>query len=58
MSKRVVVVGGGPAGMMAAITAAVSGAHVTLLEPNERLGKTLNITGKGQPGLPGERPGF
>ena len=39
MSKRVVVVGGGPAGMMAAITAAESGAQVTLLEPNERLGK-------------------
>ena len=48
MSKRVVVVGGGPAGMMAAITAAESGAHVTLLEPNERLGKKLNITGKGR----------
>ena len=48
MSKRVVVVGGGPAGMMAAITAAESGAQVTLLEPNERLGKKLNITGKGR----------
>ena len=45
MSKRVVVVGGGPAGMMAAITAAESGVQVTLLEPNERLGKKLNITG-------------
>ena len=48
MSKRVVVVGGGPAGMMAAITAAESGVQVTLLEPNERLGKKLNITGKGR----------
>lgn len=48
MSKTVVVVGGGPAGMMAAITAAEHGAKVTLLEPNERLGKKLNITGKGR----------
>jgi len=48
MSKRVVVIGGGAAGMMAAITAAEQGAVVTLLEPNERLGKKLNITGKGR----------
>ncbi len=34
--------------MMAAITAAEQGAAVTLLEPNERLGKKLNITGKGR----------
>ena len=46
MSKRITVVGGGAAGMMAAITAAEEGAQVTLLEPNERLGKKLNITGK------------
>lgn len=48
MSKRIVVVGGGPAGMMAAICAAEQGSAVTLLEPNERLGKKLNITGKGR----------
>ena len=48
MSKHVVVVGGGAAGMMAAIAAAERGAAVTLLEPNERLGKKLNITGKGR----------
>jgi len=48
MSKRVVVVGGGAAGMMAAISAAERGGAVTLLEPNERLGKKLNITGKGR----------
>lgn len=34
--------------MMAAISAADAGATVTLLEPNERLGKKLNITGKGR----------
>ena len=45
---KIVVIGGGAAGMMAAITAAESGANVTLLEPNERLGKKLNITGKGR----------
>ena len=43
-----VVVGGGAAGMMAAITAAEQSVPVTLLEPNERLGKKLNITGKGR----------
>ena len=48
MSKRVLVIGGGAAGMMAAISAAETGAEVTLLEPNERLGKKLNITGKGR----------
>ena len=48
MSKKIVVVGGGAAGMMAAICAAEQGAEVTLLEPNERLGKKLNITGKGR----------
>ena len=35
MSKSITVVGGGPAGMMAAITAAEHGAKVTLLEPND-----------------------
>jgi len=48
MSKEVVVIGGGAAGMMAAISAAEREASVTLLEPNERLGKKLNITGKGR----------
>ncbi len=48
MSEKIVVLGGGAAGMMAAITAAEQGAAVTLLEPNERLGKKLNITGKGR----------
>ena len=48
MSKRILVVGGGAAGMMAAITAAEQGASVTLFEPNERLGKKVNITGKGR----------
>ncbi len=48
MSREVLVIGGGAAGMMAAIAAAERGASVTLLEPNERLGKKLNITGKGR----------
>ena len=48
MTHDVIVVGGGPAGMMAAIAAAENGARVCLLEPNERLGKKLNITGKGR----------
>ena len=48
MKPDVIVIGGGPAGMMAAVSAAEEGASVRLLEPNERLGKKLNITGKGR----------
>ena len=43
-----IVIGGGPAGMFAAITAAEKGSRVLLLERNERLGKKLLITGKGR----------
>ena len=43
-----IVIGGGAAGMMAAITAARSGSRVLLLERNGRLGKKLLITGKGR----------
>lgn len=46
--KNVIIVGGGAAGMMAAIQAARSGARVTLYEKNDRLGKKLFITGKGR----------
>lgn len=45
---HVIVVGGGAAGMMAAIAAAQAGVRVTLLERNEKLGKKLFITGKGR----------
>jgi predicted Rossmann fold flavoprotein len=44
----VIVVGGGPAGMMAAGTAASKGAKVLLIEKNETLGKKLLITGGGR----------
>jgi len=44
----VLVIGGGAAGMMAAIFAARTGADVTLLEHNEKLGKKIYITGKGR----------
>lgn len=46
--KQIVVVGGGPAGMMAALTAAGQGASVTLVERNRTLGRKLRITGKGR----------
>ena len=46
--KSVIVIGGGAAGMMAAIGAAREGASVTLLEKNEKLGKKIYITGKGR----------
>lgn len=48
MNIDVIVIGGGPAGMYAAITAAKQGNRVTLLESNDRLGKKLLITGKGR----------
>ena len=44
----VTVIGGGPGGMMAAISAAQNGASVTLIEKNNDLGKKLRITGKGR----------
>ena len=44
----VVVIGGGAAGMMAALYALRGGASVTLLERNEKLGKKIYITGKGR----------
>jgi len=43
-----VIIGGGPAGMFAAITAARAGQRVLLLEKNPQLGKKLLITGKGR----------
>ena len=45
---KVIVIGGGPAGMMAAITAAESGDKVILIEKMESLGRKLLITGKGR----------
>lgn len=45
---KVLIIGGGPAGMLAAISAKEEGYEVTLLEKNNRLGKKLSITGKGR----------
>lgn len=45
---KVVVIGGGPAGMLAAYSAAKQGNQVTLLEKNNSLGRKLLITGKGR----------
>ena len=48
MASQIIVVGGGPAGMFSAITAARCGCKVRLIEKNDRLGKKLAITGKGR----------
>lgn len=45
---KTIIIGGGPAGMIAAISAADSGSDVILFEKNEKLGKKLFITGKGR----------
>ena len=45
---RIAVIGGGAAGMMAAGTAILNGADVTIFESTDRLGKKLAITGKGR----------
>lgn len=47
-STELVVIGGGPAGMMCAYQAASRGVKVVLLEPNDKLGRKLRITGKGR----------
>lgn len=46
--KRTVVIGGGAAGLMAAVTAAKNGSKVSVIEKNERCGRKLMITGKGR----------
>ena len=52
-----IIIGGGPAGMFAAITAANRGQKVLLLERNDRLGKKLLITGKGRCNVTNNCPG-
>ena len=54
--RKVCVIGGGPAGMMAAWSAASGGRDVTLFEKNEKLGKKLFITGKGRCNLTNAAP--
>ena len=46
--SKIIIIGGGAAGMMASIAAADQGHQVTLLEKNEKLGKKVFITGKGR----------
>ncbi len=48
MSKKIIVAGGGAAGMCAAIYAARNGGDVTILEKNDKLGKKLSMTGNGR----------
>mgnify|MGYP000080288012 FL=1 len=46
--SKVIIIGGGAAGMFAALGAVDAGHHVTILEQNEKLGKKIYITGKGR----------
>ncbi|MEG0373559.1 MAG: NAD(P)/FAD-dependent oxidoreductase [Enterococcus sp.] len=52
----VIVIGGGPAGMMTSITAAMNGSKVALFEKNKRLGKKLLMTGGGRCNVTNNRP--
>lgn len=47
-NKHIVIIGGGAAGMMAAITASREGAAVTILEHKDRVGKKILMTGNGK----------
>ena len=53
---QILVIGAGPAGMMAAIKAAESGAEVTVLEKNHLCGRKLAITGKGRCNITNTKP--
>ena len=46
--SRVIIIGGGAAGILAAVSAAAKGHEVCIYEKNEKLGKKLYITGKGR----------
>ena len=48
MSEKVIIIGGGAAGLMAAISSAKQGANVTVLEHSERVGKKILSTGNGK----------
>ena len=48
MKKRILIIGAGASGLMAAIQAAKCGANVTVLEHKERAGKKLLSTGNGR----------
>ena len=54
--KKVCVIGGGAAGLMAAYAAANNGHSVTLIEKNEKLGKKIYITGKGRCNFTNDSP--
>ena len=53
--SKVIVVGGGPSGMMAALTASKNGHEVTLIERNDELGKKLKLTGGGRCNITNKR---
>ena len=48
MKNRVIIVGGGAAGMVAAIVAARKNAQVWMLEHNDKVGKKILVTGNGR----------
>ncbi len=57
MGREIAVIGGGPAGMTAAIKAAEAGAFVTLYEGNDRVGKKILSTGNGRCNFSNEKMG-
>ena len=53
MRKRIVIIGGGASGLTAAIGGARNGAHVTIVEHMDRVGKKILSTGNGRGNLDG-----
>mgnify|MGYP000962520623 CR=1 FL=1 len=56
MYNKIGIIGAGPAGIMAAVTAASRGLDVTLFDKNEKIGKKLFITGKGRCNITNSSP--
>lgn len=55
---KVLVIGSGPAGLMAAIAAAKAGHFVSIIEKNQKIGRKLYISGKGRCNITNTRPNF
>jgi predicted Rossmann fold flavoprotein len=56
LTNRIIIIGGGPAGLMASVAAAQAGAHVLLLDKGGKLGRKLGISGGGRCNVTNAKP--